>query len=142
MEQGAHGAIPGQRVKCEKRYRYIDEPVIRAWCKRPRWDEDERFCEIIKATWNEILLRDYLPHLESLHQELRSQIRRQLSDSDDPDELIKKWMSATSQECGDYLRRAARVLLARLSNDVIAEIARQLLDSKDPGQLLKIGRKR
>jgi hypothetical protein len=46
-------------------------------------------------------------------------------------------MSATSQECGDYLRRAARVLLARLSNDVIAEIARQLLDSKDPGQLLK-----
>jgi hypothetical protein len=132
------GQIPAQRVKCEKRYRYIDEPVIRAWCKRPRWDEDERFCDIIKATRNEIMLRDYLPHLEGLiHQELRSQMRRQLHESDDPDELLKKWKRATSQEWVDYLGCAGRVLLARLSNDVVEEIARRLLDSKDPGQLLK-----
>jgi hypothetical protein len=138
MNKARRGKIPGQRIKCEKRYRYIDEPVIRAWCERPRWDEDQRFCDIIKATRNEIMLRDYLPHLEGLiHQELRSQMRRQVNESDDPDELLKKWKRATVQERGDYFRRAGRVLLARLSNDVMKELARQLLDSKDPGQLLK-----
>ena len=124
--------IPGQRGKyCGARIRYIDSPVLRAWCQAPRWNTDEWLKTILEATVHEVIARDYLPNLDSL---FRQELRRQLRESDDPDLLLKKWRRAMVERRPEDL---PRIDSRRLFIWVLGEIVRQLVDSKNLKQLLK-----
>lgn len=129
------GEIPGERVKYSgKRVRFIDSPELRGWCEARRRNQNEWLMAVVEATRDEIVARDYGEEL--IIQELRRELRSQLSGSDDPDKLVEKWEKETAEQCLDKLRRVARVAWERLRIEATQEIARQLLDSTAPIQLL------
>jgi predicted DNA-binding transcriptional regulator AlpA len=124
------GEIPGQRVKYRgKRIRYIDSPRIRAWCETARSDPSERIKTVIHATVLEVIVRDGL-----LEKNILREVCRQLAESEDPDQLLKKWKRAIVEGRLEDLPHLDR---AHLGLHVATEIFRQLRDSSDPVQLLK-----
>jgi len=129
------GLIPARNLNVSgKHLRFSDSPQLRGWCESRRWNQDDWLIAVVKATRDEIVARDYGEEL--IIQELRRELRSQLSGSDDPDKLVEKWEQETAEQCIDNLRRVARVARERLRIEAIQEIARQLHDSTAPIQLL------
>jgi hypothetical protein len=99
--------------------------------RRPRGLNDGALA-VIEGTVLEIIWRDYSADL--MDRVILPEILRQLRDSKDPDQLLKKWERAIVDRRPDDL---PRVDLAYAGGDVFAEIYRQLRDSENPEQLLK-----
>jgi hypothetical protein len=124
------GQIPGQRAKNRgKRIRYLDGPEIRAWYKteRDRVNQIELWLDIIELTVHAVRERD-------LDKIMRWEMRRQIRESKDPDQLVKKWQRASVRRCSEDL---PRFNLARAARHIFAEVWRQLDESKDPVQLVR-----
>jgi DNA primase len=129
------GLIPARNLNVSgKHLRFSDSPELRDWCEARRWNQDEWFMAVVEATREAIVARDYGEEL--IIQELRRELRSQLSGSDDPDKLVEKWEQETAEQRRDKLRSVARVAWERLRIEETQEIARQLLDSTAPIQLL------
>jgi hypothetical protein len=129
------GLIPARNLNVSgKHLRFSDSPELRDWCEARRWNQNEWFMAVVKATRDAIVARNYGEEL--IIQELRRELRSQLSGSDDPDKLLEKWEQETAEQCLDKLRRVARVASELLRIEATQEIARQLLDSTAPIQLL------
>jgi hypothetical protein len=129
------GLIPARNLNVSgKHLRFSDSPELRGWCEARRWNQNEWVMAVVEATRDEIVARAYGEEL--IIQELRRELRSELSGSDDPDKLVEKWEQETAEQCLDKLRRVARLAWERLRLEAIQEIARQLLDSTAPMQLL------
>jgi hypothetical protein len=129
------GLIPARNLNVSgKHLRLSDSPELRGWCEARRWNQDEWLMAAVEDTRDGIIARDYGEEL--IVEELRRELRRQLSGSDDPDKLIKKWEHETAEQRLDRLRRVPRIARERLRIEALEEIARQLLDSTAPIQLL------
>jgi len=113
-----------------KQPRFVDSPEIGAFCKGLQ--SDPNLIAIIEGTVLEIIRRDYFPDL--VDKMIIPEMYRQLSESNDPDQLLKKWERARVEGRPKDL---PHISLAHLGSEALAEMLRQLLDSKDPGQLLK-----
>src|SRR5438132_8530846 len=85
------GKIPGQRANRRKPDRYLDSPAIRAWCKTARSSAERQILDTVAAVVLEILAREGGSYLESL---IIREISKQLEESKDPDELLKRWSEA------------------------------------------------
>jgi len=126
------GKIRGRRVKHSgKRVRFIDSPEIRSWCKDSRLTLIALEWSVIENTVLVVIERDYRANPDKI---VLQEIDRQLGESDDPDQLLKKWERAMRDGNRQDL---PRIDLARLGSDILGEILRQLLDSKNPKQLLR-----
>jgi hypothetical protein len=79
----------------------------------------------------EASLRDYRTDPEGM---IIGQICRQLDESEDLDQLLKKWERAVIDRRSEDL---PRVDLARHGTEVAREICRQLSESKNPKQFLR-----
>ena len=127
--------IPARNLNVSgKHLRFSDSPKLRDWCEARRWNQDDWFMAVVEVTRDAIVARDYGEEL--IIQELRRELRSQLSGSDDPDKLVEKWEQETAEQWLDKLRRVARVAWELLRIEATQEIARQLLDSTAPIQLL------
>jgi hypothetical protein len=123
------GKIPGKRANRGRPFRYIDEPEIRAWCRTERYrvNQLELWLDVIEATVHAVRERD-------LEKMIRWEVRRQLRESKDPEQLFEKWQRWRVH------RRAEDpppVTLGRATRYIFAEVWRQFIDSKDPVQLLR-----
>jgi len=128
--QAKAGRIPGQRTKNGgKHIRYLDGTEIRAWCKteRDRVNQTELWLDIIELTIHAVRERD-------LDKIIRWEMRRQVRESKDPDQLVKKWQRASVRRRSEDLPRFNQ---ARAVRHIIAEVWTQLDESKDPVQLLR-----
>jgi len=128
------GLIPARNINTRgKRLRFIDSPEIRLWCeiRLTRLNPNELKLAVIEAAVLDIILRDCSGDLERV---IVPEILRQLRDSKDPDQLLKKWERAMAERRPDDL---PHVDLAYAGRDAFAEICRQLRDSKNRDQLLK-----
>ena len=99
--------------------------------RRSRPNPNELKLAVIECAVLDIILRDYSGDLDRV---ILPQICRQLLESEDPDQLLKKWARAFVDQCPDDL---PRVGLAYAGRDTFAEMKRQLRESEDPDQLLK-----
>ena len=125
------GEIPGERVKYSgNRLRFIDSPEIRSWCEERRLGLIALEWSVIEGTVLAVIERDYRANPDKI---IFQEICRQLGESEDPDQSLRKWERAMREGSGENL---PRIDLARLGSDILSEILRQLLDSKNPKQLL------
>src|SRR5262245_18404518 len=107
------GLIPARNLNVSgKHLRFSDSAELRGWCEARQWNQNEWLTGVVVATRDEIVARDYREEL--IIQELRRELRSQLSGSDDPDKLVEKWEQETAEQCIDKLRRIARVAWERL----------------------------
>jgi predicted DNA-binding transcriptional regulator AlpA len=126
------GEIPGERVKYSgKRLRFIDSPEIRSWCEERRFGLIALEWSVIEGTVLAVIERDYRDNPDKI---VFQEIQRRLAESDDPDQLLKKWERAMRAGKREDL---PRIDLSRLGSDILGEILRQLVDSKNPKQLLR-----
>jgi predicted DNA-binding transcriptional regulator AlpA len=123
------GKIPGKRANRGRPFRYIDEPEIRAWCRteRDRVNQLELWFDIIELTVRAVRERD-------LEKMIRWEVRKQLRESKDPEQLFEKWQRWMVHRRPED---PPPVSLGRASRYIFAEIWKQFTDSEDPVQLLR-----
>jgi hypothetical protein len=124
--------IPGRVITPGKHNRFIDSPILRGWCEQSvlRLPLHGLGRGITEAIVRQVIARDYQADPEGF---VARELNRQLHESEDPDELYKKWERGWVEERPEDL---PRVDLAHLGCDVVVEMRRQILDSEDPDQLI------
>jgi hypothetical protein len=97
------GLIPARNANARgKHIRFVDSPALRAWCemRRSRPNPNELKLAVIECAVLDIILRDYSGDLDRV---ILPQICRQLLESEDPDQLLKKWARAIVHQRPDDL---------------------------------------